>query len=112
MFTKEKVYTVAGPKWKEREVQIIIIEKAVYGLKTSGNRWHAKFSETLRGLEFVPCKIDENLWMKDCGTHYEYICTHVDNFIIALMDLESIMKAIQADYHVKNPTEPKVYVGQ
>ena len=51
-FTHEKVYLIAGPEWKEKEGQIIIIRKAVYGLKTSGNRWHAKFSETLRGLEF------------------------------------------------------------
>ena len=34
--TKEKVYIIAGPEFGELEGTIMIINKALYGLKTSG----------------------------------------------------------------------------
>ena len=39
-FTKEKVYIIAGGEFGEREGHTLIIVKALYGLKTSGVRWH------------------------------------------------------------------------
>ena len=64
-YTNEKVYAIAGPEFGSRAGQIMIIEKAMYGLKTSANRWHAHLSDTLRNLGFVPSYSDENIWMKE-----------------------------------------------
>jgi len=52
--TGEKIYIVAGPKFKELEGHILIIRKALYGLSTLGLRWHEKFADCLRGLGFEP----------------------------------------------------------
>ena len=38
--TNEKLYTIAGPEFGEKEGHIFVINKALYGLKTSGKRWH------------------------------------------------------------------------
>ena len=38
--TREKVYIVAGPEFGDREGHTLIIVKALYGLKSSGLRWH------------------------------------------------------------------------
>ena len=45
--TKEKVYIVAGPEFNELENHLLIINKALYGLQSSGLRWHEKLADTL-----------------------------------------------------------------
>jgi len=40
----EKIYIIAGPKFKELEGLLIIL-KALYSLCTSGLQWHEKFAE-------------------------------------------------------------------
>ena len=42
--TKEKVYIIAGPEFGELEGHLLIIVKALYGLRSSGLRWHEVFS--------------------------------------------------------------------
>ena len=34
--TKEKLVIIAGPKFKELEAHVLVIHKALYGLRTSG----------------------------------------------------------------------------
>ena len=38
--TKECVYIIAGPEFGELEGHILVIFKALYGLRLSGLRWH------------------------------------------------------------------------
>jgi Reverse transcriptase (RNA-dependent DNA polymerase) len=52
--TKEKVYIIAGPEFGELQWHTLVIIRALYGLRTSGARWHERFSDTLRDLGFVP----------------------------------------------------------
>jgi hypothetical protein len=55
----------------------MVIVKALYGLCTSGARFHEKFADALLAMDFLPCKADPDVWMKDCcGTHYEYVCVY------------------------------------
>ena len=82
-YTKEKVCFYAGPEFGELEGHLLVIVKALYGLKTSGARYYERSAETLYGLGFVPSKADKDVWMKDCGDHYEYICTWVDDLLHA-----------------------------
>ena len=83
-WTNEKVYDRAGPEFGVLEGQIVIIRKALYGLRSSSERWHAHFADTLRGMEFVPTRYDKDVWIRksDDKSYYEYICTLVDDFII------------------------------
>ena len=37
--TNEKLYTVGGPEIEELQGHILVIHKALYGLKNSGLRW-------------------------------------------------------------------------
>jgi Reverse transcriptase (RNA-dependent DNA polymerase) len=47
-YTSEKVYVIAGPKLKDREGHILIISKALYGLRSKGARWHDRFADCVR----------------------------------------------------------------
>ena len=60
-YTKEKIYTVAGPEFEELQGQILICVKSLYGLKTSMGRWHEALSKTLRLIGFQPLKADPDL---------------------------------------------------
>jgi hypothetical protein len=51
--TKEKVYITAGPEFGiDLHGKNIIIDKSLYGLKTSSARFHQHFSESLLSLGF------------------------------------------------------------
>ena len=68
-YTKEKIYTVAGPEFKELQGLILICVKSLYGLKTSMGRWHEALSKTLWLIGFQTSKVDPDLWIRDAGGH-------------------------------------------
>ena len=45
--TKEKVYIIGGPGFGKLEGHTLIIHKALFGLRSSGLRWHERFANTL-----------------------------------------------------------------
>jgi hypothetical protein len=78
-----------GPEFgPELEGRIAILKKALYGLKSSGNRWHAHFAKTLYNLGFEPTRCDNDVWikMRSDESCYDYICTYVDDFLIVAKD--------------------------
>jgi Reverse transcriptase (RNA-dependent DNA polymerase) len=47
-YTSKKVYVIAGPDFKDREGDILIVSNALYGLRSSGARWHDRFAYCVR----------------------------------------------------------------
>ena len=43
----EKVYSKAGPEWKEREEAVMLFVKALYGLKSSLRAFRVHFADFL-----------------------------------------------------------------
>ena len=86
---KEKVYIIGGPGFGELEGHTLIIHKALYGLRSSGLRWHDRFANTLRDMGFVPSKADTDIWMRRNGDIWEYIATYVDDLAIIMKDPKS-----------------------
>jgi hypothetical protein len=85
-YTREKVYFVAGPEFRDLEGHTLVVSKALYGLRTSGARFHDRLIDTLRAMKFFACKADPDLWIRDCGNHYEYICVYVDDLAVMMVD--------------------------
>jgi hypothetical protein len=52
--TSELVYIIAGPEFKE--------SKTLYGLHSSGARWHDRFADCISELGFFPCKVEPDIW--------------------------------------------------
>ncbi|MGH7974606.1 MAG: reverse transcriptase domain-containing protein [bacterium] len=109
--TNEKVYAIAGPEFGDLVGRIILLLRALYGLKTSGNEWHAHFADALRSLGFHPSLIDPNVWMKKVKLWYEYICTHIDDFLIASRAANKIMKELLKIYKIRNIGPPSYLLG-
>ena len=65
--TSEKVYITAGPEFGPLQGHTLVIFKAIYGLRSSGLRYHEKFSKTMCQLGFRPSYADPDVWMRDAG---------------------------------------------
>ena len=99
--TQEKVYIVAGPEFGELEGHTLIIHKALYGLKSSGLRWHERFADVLREMGFFPSKAERDIWMRHMGDHYEYIAVYVDDLLIASRNPAEIVSKLLDVYKFK-----------
>jgi len=94
--TDEKVYVIAGPEFGEKEGHVFIIKKALYGLKSSGLRWHERFADILRNMKFFPCKAEPDIWIRDMDDHYEYIAVYTDDLTIASRNPQAIIDVLKA----------------
>ena len=62
--TKEKLFVIAGPKLRDLEGHTLVVIKSLYGLRTSGVRWHERLSNCLRDMGFFPSKSEPGIWMR------------------------------------------------
>jgi hypothetical protein len=99
--TKEKVYIVAGPEFGDLERHILVIHKALYGLRTSGKRWGERLGDCLWSMGFQPCKAEPDIWLRRKGDFYEYIATYVDDLEIASDDPKSIIDDLMIKHGFK-----------
>ena len=97
----EKVYIIGSPEFGDREGHVLIIDKALYGLRTSGKRQHEKFSDTLQDLGFTPCKAEPDIWMRRNGNIYEYVAVYVDDLAIAAKDPKGLCQILIEEYKYK-----------
>ena len=111
--TREKVFIVAGIEFgPELSGKRLIIDKALYGLKSSSARFHEHLSVKLRKLEFIPSKADPDLWIKKLqdGT-YEYIARFVDDVIVFSKNPMDIIQELKKHYIMKGVGKPQYYLG-
>ena len=88
----------------------MIIIKALYGLKSSGLRWHERFSAVLKEMGFFQCYSDPDVWMKHMGGHYEYIGVYVDDLEVASKDPAALLETLTGTYKFKlKGTGPMTY---
>ena len=113
-YTKEKVAFVAGKEFGPLAGHTLLINKALYGLRSSGARFHEKFADTLRSLGFFPSLADPDDWIRDAGDCYEYVCTYVDDLLVAMKNPAGFMKTLQEApyiYKLKGVGPPKYHLG-
>ena len=114
----EKIWTRAGPEVGSESGMIMLICKALYGLKSSGATFRAHLAETLYDIGFVPTRADPDVWcrpaMKEDGCeYYEYVLCYVDDILAISHKAKDVLKAIQAIFKLKdNKIEPlDMYLG-
>ena len=112
-YTREKVYVVVGEGFGELSGHTLIIEKALYGLRSSGARFHEKFADTLREMGYTPCKADPDVWLKDCDTHYEYVCVYVDDLMVMGKNPDDFFATLTNTYgyKLKGVGDPAYHLG-
>ena len=91
----------------------MIVDKALYGLRTASRAFRGHFADFLRGLGFHPTRYDRDVWMRlrESEDGYDYICTHVDEFKLVARDPERWINMIKGTFVLKNANEPDYYLG-
>jgi len=115
---REKIATVVGPEFGTNEGKVMIVTRALYGLKSSSSSFRAFLGETLYNLGFKPSQADPDVWMRKAVKpngfkYYEYILTYVDDILAISHDPGPIMKGIQNTFKLKNNkvAPPEDYLG-
>ena len=116
--TSERVWFRGGPEMGPDEGKVIVIVRALYGLKSSGAQWRSHMANTLRNGGFKSCPADPDVWIraavKPDGTKiYEYVLCYVDDVIFQGLDPNGFMDYLRRSYKLKDGSvkEPDTYLG-
>jgi hypothetical protein len=116
--TSEKVYFYAGKELGEHEGKIVIIVRALYGLKSSGARFREHMANTLRTTGFISSKADPDVWMRAAckpngDKFYEYVLCYVDDILYGGLKADEFMQQLSNTYRLKDGsvTIPTTYLG-
>jgi hypothetical protein len=88
-----------------------MIDKSLYGLKTSAARFHEHLSESLLRLGFQKTKHDPDLLMVDKLSHCEYLVTYVDDILIWNNDPMAVIKSLENTNTLRYVGVPEYYLG-
>ena len=116
---RERIFCVAGPKFGDEAGEIMIVEQALYGLKSSGAAFRALLAETLHDSGFRPTVGDPDVHIRPAikengDTYYEMMMCYVDDVLCISHTAKQTMKdVIQSKFKLKNNTiqEPDMYLG-
>jgi Reverse transcriptase (RNA-dependent DNA polymerase). len=61
---KEKIWTVAGIEFVSKVGSVMLIVRALYGLKSSGASWASMLNDSLKALGYSQSLADRNVWLK------------------------------------------------
>jgi hypothetical protein len=117
--TKEKVWFVAGEEWGEHAGKPILVVRALYGLKGSGQAWRSFLADTLKNtLGFTSSLADPDVWYKASTKpngmkYYTYLLIYVDDVICIDINPKKYIEMIGEVFKIKEGSAgpPTVYLG-
>lgn len=99
--TSERVCIVTGPEFGPLKGHTLVIYKALYGLRSSGLRWHEKFADCLSDLGFTQSRAEADIWLRQSGDLYEYVAVYVDDLAMAMRDPLEFTQILTKRYNFK-----------
>ena len=109
---KEKVCFIAGREFGPNQGKLIIIVRALYGLKSSGAAFRSKLAADLRELGYRSSLADPDVWLKNRGDHWEYLLVYVDDVLLLSKSPEEFMKQFKELYKLKAGfNKPQTFLG-
>ena len=109
--TREKVYTIGGPKFGALEGRTMVINKAYYGLRASNAALGEHLSASLKKLGWHPSRANPKLWYRDAGDHYEFLATYVDDLIFFTKEPTKCIEEVAKDFDLKGIGTPEYFLG-
>ena len=113
-YTQEKVYFTAGPEFGHLAGHNYIINKALYGLRSSGLCFHECLSTVLQQFGFHRSKVDPDVWMRDLNNMWVFIVVYIDDIIAAMNDPQSFFDELQGPnvgFTMKGVGSPTYHLG-
>jgi hypothetical protein len=115
----EKVYTIAGKEFgATKEGRVVVITRALYGLRSSGKAWRDHMAATLRDYGYSSCRADPDVWMRpktkaNGFKYWSYVMVYTDDILVVDHEPKSIMDYLASRYKLKpgSVKEPDTYLG-
>ena len=115
---REKIWTIAGPEFRSDAGKLIIVVRALYGLKSSGTAFRALLAKTLYDIGYTQSKADLDISLRPAvkpdGFEYEkMILYYVYDVLSIWRNAMKTMKEIQHKFKLKYDkiSEPENYLG-
>ena len=99
--TKEKLYKVPGPDFEELQEHVLVIHKALYGLKSSDLRWSQRIHDIMQQLGFKLCKADPCVWLREMKNKHEYLAIYVEDLLIASEKPQQMIQDLKEKFKLK-----------
>jgi hypothetical protein len=64
-------------------------------------------------MSYTPCLAENDVWIKDCLTHYEYVCIYVDDIMHMSKNPQLFFDLLTSKYGYKLPGvgKPSYHLG-
>ena len=110
---REKIWFEGGLETGEEKGKVLIVTRALYGLKSSGPAWRADLAATLRDLKFTSSQADPDVWIRNSGTHYDMVLVYVDDILVFAKGPKVTMNELGKLYELKPESvkEPDIYLS-
>ena len=115
---RERIHTVARPEFGSQEGSVVIVQMALYGLKSSGAAFRSKLASVFYELDYMSSYADLNVWMRSAtkpngDRYYEYTLCYVDDVLVLSSNLIMTMDGIWQTFRFKGDKadKPNMYLG-
>ena len=115
---RERIYTIAGPEFGSEQGSVMIVKKALYGLKTSGAAFRSMMAATLHEMHYMPTKADPDVWLRpavapDGAEYYEMVLCYTDDILSVSKEPKKTMIELQRTFKLKGDKmeRPETYLG-
>jgi hypothetical protein len=83
---KEKIWFEGGIECGGDNGKVLVLVRALYGLKSAGSSWRSTLAQALRDLGFESTLADPDVWLKppardDGFEYYEMLFVYVDDIL-------------------------------
>jgi len=115
---REKIWFEGQIETGPDKGKILIVVRALYGLKSSSAAWRADLARVLREMNFDSTLADPDVWIRKArrengDDYYEMVLVYVDDLLCVSEHPDNVMKALGEFYELKDGSvkEPDIYLG-
>jgi hypothetical protein len=115
---REKVWFHGGLEAGDDRGKVLVITRALYGLKSSGASWRIMLSQSLLDMGFVGTRADPDAYRRlsrkaDGTEYYELLLVYVDDILAVSHEPKAIIDRIGDTYEIKEGSAgpPTAYLG-
>ena len=116
--TSEKVWFRGGKEMGPDAGKVVVIVRALYGLRSAGKSFRQHLAQTLDRAGFKSSRADPDIWMRkavkpDGTKFYEYVLAYVDDVVYEGLEADKFMDYLRSVYTLKDGSvkEPDYYLG-